>query len=231
MARSHKKDPQFGYSPGFTWRYPHMVRQGMIEGDLWQMWMADHPAAGEEVWYDVHTPRNLDIRPPDYGDWDIGDELKWINMWEHLTVLRADIVYRNGNNYRVVELHSNPTENNLHKTMQYAQMLALHWPAFNWLQPILVSNNIRYTINLTKQFPHLITYEYGSFDSPHKLVNQHGRKCTHDIKRDPSIAAPVSRCVDTFRGKCVRWQRLYPDPCKTYTPHTETTPWANDPAI
>lgn len=166
MAKRKKRDPQFGYDAGTPWASLRTIRQTKFERQMWFSWRDAHPDAGEEIWYDIHLPRNIAHAPPYYDRLPMHNERKWLNMWEHLTVLRADVVYRRGDTYRVVEMRANPTDTTLHKLLLYDKLLRAHWPDKKFATPILLCTFLRPSIRIAPHFLPLIVYEQNLIFAP-----------------------------------------------------------------
>jgi len=155
---SHKRDPQFGYDPGWTYDYPRTVRMAPAERVLWDWWRSQNPAAFDELWYDCHIPRDADTHPPGYSKRD-PDNPDWGNMWAHLTVLRADVIARLGTSFTVIELRSQARESSFAQVLRYTEMAKIHWPALNWLQPILICDYVPPEITRTGAYSAITLYK------------------------------------------------------------------------
>lgn len=161
----HKRDPQFGFDPGWVYDYPRTIRMARAEKILWSWWRNLHENAYDELWYDCHIPRSPDNHPPGYSRRD-PDNPDWRNMWEHLTVLRADVIARKNSAYTVIELRSQARESSFAQSLRYTELAKVHWPDLHWTSPILICDFVPPQINATGKYSAVTVYERAGKDMP-----------------------------------------------------------------
>lgn len=110
------------------------------ETQLWRWYQAEHPEEWYLAYYDVLIPRHSGgFVEPLHGPQTIEEACERGARFNN--ALRADVIATRGTIAQIFEIHLQPREECAGRVRRYRELCQHWWPQYQWLRPIILSED------------------------------------------------------------------------------------------